>query len=101
MLGCHFFCDLASEGPVIIMHQLKSIYNSLFKDSHSHPLHTCFTMIASNVFWKKLQVRGHLWNSFLTTASMPLYGFISVSKMDFKSVLVTLTINWEKPRVKE
>ena len=43
------FCDLASEGPDIIMHQLKSIYNSPFKDSHSHPIHTCFAMIASNV----------------------------------------------------
>ena len=30
------------------MHQLKSIYNSPFKDSHSHPIHTCFPMIASN-----------------------------------------------------
>ena len=48
MLGCHFFCDLASEGPDIIIHQLKSIYNSLFKDSHSHAIHTCFTMIATN-----------------------------------------------------
>ena len=32
------------------MHQLKSIYNSPFKDSYSHPIHTCFPMIASNVF---------------------------------------------------
>ena len=31
------------------MNQLKSIYNSLFKDSHSHPIHTCFPIIASNV----------------------------------------------------
>ena len=30
------------------MHQLKSIYNSPFKDSYSHPIHTCFAMIASN-----------------------------------------------------
>ena len=30
------FCDLASEGPdiIIIMNQLKSIYNSPFKDLH-------------------------------------------------------------------
>ena len=42
------FCDLASEGPVIIMHQLKSIYNSPFKDSRSHPFHTCFAMISSH-----------------------------------------------------
>ena len=31
------------------MHQLKSIYNSQFKDSHSHPIHPCFPIIASNV----------------------------------------------------
>ena len=30
------------------MHQLKSIYNSPFKDSHPHSIHTCFEMIASN-----------------------------------------------------
>ena len=30
------------------MHQLESIYNSPFKDSYSHPVHTCFAMIASN-----------------------------------------------------
>ena len=38
----------ANKGPVIITNQLKSIYNSQFKDSHSHPIHTCFPMIASN-----------------------------------------------------
>ena len=42
------FCDPASEGPDIIMHQLKSSYNSPFKDSHSYFVHTCFAMIASN-----------------------------------------------------
>ena len=31
------------------MNQLKSIYNSLFKDSHSHPIHTFFAMIARDV----------------------------------------------------
>ena len=30
------------------MNQLKSIYNSPFKDLQSHPIHTCFPMIASN-----------------------------------------------------
>ena len=43
------FCIYASKGPVIIMHQLKSFYNSPFKDSYSHPSHTCFAVIASNV----------------------------------------------------
>ena len=44
------FCIHASKGPVIIMNQLKYIYNSPFKDSHSHPIHTCFLKIASNEF---------------------------------------------------
>ena len=48
ILDCQF-CDLATEGPDIIMHQLKSIYNTPFKDSHSHPIYTCFPMIASKV----------------------------------------------------
>ena len=30
------------------MHQLKPIYNNPFKDSYSHPIHTCFAMIDSN-----------------------------------------------------
>ena len=30
------------------MNQLKSIYNRSFKDSHSHPIHKCFPIIASN-----------------------------------------------------
>ena len=30
------------------MNQLKSIYNSPFKDLYSHPIHTCFPIIASN-----------------------------------------------------
>ena len=41
------FFDLAREGPDIIMQQLKSIYNSPFKDSHLHLIHTCFAMNAS------------------------------------------------------
>ena len=43
------FCINASEGPFIIIHQLKFVYNSPFKDSHSHPIHTCLSVIASNV----------------------------------------------------
>ena len=31
-----------------MMNQLKSIYNSPFKSSHSHPIHTCLATIASN-----------------------------------------------------
>ena len=32
------------------MDQLKCIYNSPFKDSHSHPTHACFPIIACNVW---------------------------------------------------
>ena len=38
----------ASECPVFIMIQLKSVYNIPFLGSHSHPTHTCLSMIASN-----------------------------------------------------
>ena len=38
----------ASKGLAIIMNQLQSIYNSPFKVSHSHPIHNCFPIIASN-----------------------------------------------------
>ena len=44
----HHFCIYTSIGPVIIMNQLKSIYNSPFGDSHSHPIITYFPIIASN-----------------------------------------------------
>ena len=30
------------------MNQLKSLYNILFGDSYSHPVHTCLSMIVSN-----------------------------------------------------
>ena len=30
------------------MNQLKSVYNSPLKDLHSHSIHTCFPIIASN-----------------------------------------------------
>ena len=36
------------QSSVISTDQLKSIYNRPFKDSHSHPIHTCFPLIASN-----------------------------------------------------
>ena len=46
--GCQFFCIHACKGLVIIMNQLRSIYNSPFKDSYSHHIHTCFPIIARN-----------------------------------------------------
>ena len=43
------------KGPIIMMNQLKSIYNSPFKSYHSHPIHTCLATIASNVFQTELE----------------------------------------------
>ena len=59
------FCIHANKGPVIIMAHLKSIYNSPFKDLHSHPIHTCFLIIASNGKYTFLLSRNSiLWWSF-------------------------------------
>ena len=33
---------------MLVTNQLKSVYNRPFKDSHSHPIHICFPIIASN-----------------------------------------------------
>ena len=41
------------------MYQLKSLYNSPFKNSYSHPIHTCFAMIASNEITTKVTVMSH------------------------------------------
>ena len=41
-------CHHASKCPVIMMNQLKSIYNGLFKNLHSHLIHTRFPIFASN-----------------------------------------------------
>ena len=49
MLDSQFFIH-DSKGSGIIINQLKSIYNSLFKDSHWHPIHTCFLIIINNDF---------------------------------------------------
>ena len=49
MLDCQFDIHASKDAAAIIMNRLKSIYNSLFKDSHSHPIHTCLPIIASNV----------------------------------------------------
>ena len=50
---CFQFCIHANKGPVIIMNQFKSIYGSPIKDSHSHLIHTCFPIIASNEDFQK------------------------------------------------
>ena len=34
--------------PVIMINQIKSFYNSQFKNSHSHSIHICFPIIASD-----------------------------------------------------
>ena len=52
------FCIYASRGPLIIMNQLKSLYNSPFKDSQSHPIHICFPITASNESKNCMVTRG-------------------------------------------
>ena len=42
------FCIHTSKGPVIIMNQLIPVYNRQFKHKYSHPIHTCYLIIASN-----------------------------------------------------
>ena len=56
MLHLTTFCIHANKGPVIIMNQIKFIYTSPFKDSHSHPIHTCFPIINSNAFLKNYYI---------------------------------------------
>ena len=61
------YCIHTSKGPVIIMYQLKSLYNSPFKDSDLHLIHTCFAMIASNEYSERLyyvrsKMRHHMNN---------------------------------------
>ena len=50
------FCIHAIKGPIIIMDQLKSIYNRSFKYMHSDLIHTCLATIASNGHKKGKQV---------------------------------------------
>ena len=75
MLDCQFF-DIASECPDIIMHQLKSIYNSPFKDSYSHPINTCFAMIASN---------GLLFHTSQSSVDPQLWCFVFLSYILWKT----------------
>ena len=56
------------------MHQLKSIYNSPFKDSHSHPIHTCFLMVASNVEANKRHLKSIRW--------FPRHKILGIQKVD-------------------
>ena len=61
MLDYKFFCIHASKVTVITINQLKFIYKSSFIKFHSHPIDTCFPMIASNVTnwvsqWKERKI---------------------------------------------
>ena len=69
MLDYQFFIH-ASKGQVIIVNQIKPIYNNPFKDSHSHPIHTCFPIIASN----ESQIRGFKCRFSGRNEHLPLRG---------------------------
>ena len=74
------------------MNQLKPIYNSLFKDSYSHPIHTCFPIIASNEVWPMVveiaQHKFHVWQMNLAVYRLYLmrrlsFVFPSLTKFYF------------------
>ena len=71
------FCLHASEGPVIIMHQLKSVNNSPFKDSYSHPIRTCLSVIASNVILLIIISGGSTFTTILQSLLSLSKGFVS------------------------
>ena len=65
--GCGHIAIHASKCSIIIRNQLKFVCNSPFKDSISHPIHTCFPIISSNVVlfvWKSSKDQKILWPSF-------------------------------------
>ena len=47
------------------MNQLKSIYKVPFKDSHSHPVHTCFPINANNAPIFKQEVKVKLFHPII------------------------------------
>ena len=84
-MDCQFL--YASKGPVTIMTQLlKSICHSPFKDSHSQPIHTCFPIIASNVWGSKgtiLRYNFRIMNHYPTSSF-----FGSLQELDKKPLSV-------------
>ena len=67
-------------------HIIKSIYNSPFKDSYSHPIHTWFVMIASNDTKEVNENELLKTITFLTVSSSP-------TKMVVDVVVATATKN--------
>ena len=53
-------CFHVGKGSIVIMNQLELIYNSQFKDSHSHHIHTCFLIIDTGRNW--LQISLLFWH---------------------------------------
>ena len=50
----------ASECPVFIMNQLKSVYSIPFLDSYPHLIHICLSMIAPYLHYTQLRI--YIWN---------------------------------------
>ena len=64
------------DPPLITINELHYIYNSRFKDSHSHPTHTCFLIMIDvpfGRFWQNislaLPLEGHRRGSVVTTVT--------------------------------
>ena len=79
---------MASKGPVIIINQLKSIYNSPLKDSYSHPIRTCFPIIASNETDVLSYYLTHSRVKPLILTALQMYGNRSISFSHYRLVRV-------------
>ena len=71
------------------MNQLKSSYNCPFKDSHSHPIHTCFTTTASNVV--QINTCLHVINKVKTKLWKPYSCFLKTFSLNKSCVVQTET----------
>ena len=70
------------------MNQFKSVYNSPFKSSYSHPIHTCLETIASNELWQKIIQRSKV-NHYYT----PMMVLTIVLKSGLFSTNIQLGVN--------
>ena len=62
-----------------MVNQLKSIYNSPFKSSHSHPIHTCLSTIASNDYITFLKRQVSVSLSSNSTKPDGFYSFLATT----------------------
>ena len=68
------------------MYQLRSSYNSPFKDSYSYPIHTCFAMFASNEFIESREI------SFVYTTALDVQSKMHDRKTDKGNGMAVLQV---------